>query len=185
MTDRSAPSPSPEWGNRPEGFCRVAALLATHGHPFAPQWLDTPARTCAQAAALLGLQTGQIAKSVIFKRRADALAVLVVAAGDMRVDEAKVAARVGAIGRADAAFVKQQTGFSIGGVAPVGHQAVGHSQPPLVLIDQTLLRFAAVWAAAGHPNAVFCATPAQLVALTGAPVVDVVADPAAGFEAAA
>ena len=156
--------------SRPEGFRRVTALLVRHGHPFAPQWLDSPARTCAEAAALLGLQTGQIAKSVIFKRRADAVAVLVVAAGDQRVDEAKVAALVGAIGRADAAFVKLQTGFSIGGVAPVGHL-----QPPVVLIDHTLLRFDQVWAAAGHPNGVFCLSPAQLVALTGAPVVDVVA----------
>lgn len=163
---------------RPEGLRRVTALLAAQGHPFAPQWLDRPARTCAEAAALLGLQTGQIAKSVVFRRRADAVAVLVVAAGDQRVDEAKVAARVGAIDRAEAAFVKQQTGFSIGGVAPVGHL-----QAPVVLIDHTLLRFDAVWAAAGHPNAVFCLTPAQLVVLTGAPLVDVVADPVLANEA--
>ena len=167
-------------GSRPEGFLRVARLLAARGHGHAPRWLDTPARTCAEAAQALGLQTGQIAKSVIFRRRADGLAVLVVASGDRRVDERKVAARVGAIARADAAFVKQQTGFSIGGVAPLGH-----AQPPVVLIDRELFRFAQVWAAAGHPNGVFCLTPDELVALTGAPVADVAADePVTGGAAA-
>ncbi len=159
---------------RPEGFLRVAALLAARGHAHVPRWLDRPARTCAEAAQALGLQTGQIAKSVIFRRRADGLAVLVVASGDRRVDERKVAAQVGAIGRADAAFVKQQTGFSIGGVAPLGHL-----QPPVVLIDRDLFRFGQVWAAAGHPHGVFCLTPDELVALTGAPVVEVATDEAA------
>ena len=152
-----------------EGFACVRQVLAERGHPHAPQWLDVPARTCAEAAQALGLQTGQIAKSVIFKRRADEVAVLVVAAGDQRVDEKKVAAQVGPIGRADADFVKSRTGFSIGGVSPVGH-----ATPPVTLIDASLFRFDEVWAAAGHPHGVFRASPAQLVALTGAPVLDVV-----------
>ena len=150
--------------DRPEGFRRVAAALADQGHPHAPVWLDVPARTCAEAAAALGVQTGQIAKSVIFRRRADSVAVLVVASGDRRVDEAKVAQQVGPVGRADAAFVKQQTGFSIGGVAPVAH-----SNPPVVLV-----RFPQIWAAAGHPNGVFCLRPDDLLRLTGAPAADVV-----------
>jgi prolyl-tRNA editing enzyme YbaK/EbsC (Cys-tRNA(Pro) deacylase) len=145
---------------RPEGFQRVARALAEQGHPHAPVWLSVSARTCAEAADALGVQVGQIAKSVIFRRLADDRAVLVVASGDKRVDAAKVAARVGPIGRADAAFVKQRTGFSIGGVAPVAH-----SQTPLVLVDRELLRFAVVWAAAGHPNGVFQSSPAQLLAL--------------------
>ena len=91
--------------------------------------------------------------------------------GLRRVDEAKVAGRVVEMGRADAGFVKQQTGFSIGGVAPLGHL-----QPPVVLIDRELVRFDTVWAAAGQPNGVFCLTPQDLVALTGAPMADVVAD---------
>jgi prolyl-tRNA editing enzyme YbaK/EbsC (Cys-tRNA(Pro) deacylase) len=153
---------------RPEGFRRVAAALAAHGHPHAPQWLDVPARTCAEAAAALGVQEGQIAKSVIFRRQADAAAVLVVTAGDRRVDVAKVADLVGPVGRADAAFVKQQTGFSIGGVAPVAH-----ANTPVVLVDRSLLRFADVWAAAGHPNGVFRASPDALLGLTGAPAADV------------
>ncbi len=154
---------------RPEGFRRVAAALAAQGHAHAPRWLDLPARTCAEAAAALGVQVGQIAKSVVFRRRADNVAVLVVASGDRRVDEAKVAQQVGPVGRADAAFVKLQTGFSIGGVSPVAHV-----QPPVVLIDRELFRFAQVWAAAGHPNGVFCLRPDDLLRLTGAPAADVV-----------
>jgi prolyl-tRNA editing enzyme YbaK/EbsC (Cys-tRNA(Pro) deacylase) len=154
---------------RPEGFRRITALLAERGHRHAPRWLAVPARTCAEAAEALAVQTGQIAKSVIFRRRADGLAVLVVASGDRRVDEQKVAAQVGPIGRADAAFVKQQTGFSIGGVAPLGHL-----QPPVVLVDRELFRFADIWAAAGHPNGVFCLSPDDLLALTGAVATDVV-----------
>ncbi len=154
---------------RPEGFRRVAAALAEQGHPHAPLWLEVSARTCAEAADALGVQVGQIAKSVVFRRRADSVAVLVVASGDRRVDEAKVAQQVGPVGRADAAFVKQQTGFSIGGVSPVAH-----AQPPVVLVDQDLFRFPQIWAAAGHPNGVFCLSPDQLLRLTGAPAADVV-----------
>jgi prolyl-tRNA editing enzyme YbaK/EbsC (Cys-tRNA(Pro) deacylase) len=165
--------------DRPEGFRRVAAALAAQGHPHAPVWLDVPARTCAEAAAALGVQPGQIAKSVIFRRRADSVAVLVVASGDRRVDEAKVAQQVGPIGRADASFVKQQTGFSIGGVAPVAHMpqgpaAPGGNTPPVVLVDRDLFRFPEIWAAAGHPNGVFCLRPDDLLRLTGAPAADVV-----------
>ena len=157
--------------DRPEGFRRVAAALAQQRHAQAPLWLEVPARTCAEAAQALGVAVGQIAKSVIF-RHCDGRAVLVVAAGDRRVDTAKVAAQLGLkpadIGRADAAFVKATTGFSIGGVAPLAH-----AQPPVVLLDQTLTRFDAVWAAAGHPNGVFCATPHELAVLSGAPLADV------------
>ncbi len=154
---------------RPEGFRRVAQALAERGHPHAPHWLTVPVRTSHEAADHLGVGVGQIAKSVIFRRRADDVAVLVVTSGDQRVDEYKVTAITGALGRADAAFVKARTGFSIGGVAPLAH-----AQPVVTLLDRELFRFDAVWAAAGHPNGVFRMTPAQLVALTGAPVHDVV-----------
>ena len=158
---------------RPDGFQRVRALLAERGHPEAPLWLDVAARTSQEAADALGVQVGQIAKSVIFRRKADEVAVLVVASGDRRVDEKKVAARVGALGRADAEFVKSRTGYSIGGVSPVGHLT-----PCVTLIDAELFRFPDIWAAAGHPNGVFRMTPEQLVGLTGAPVADVVQAPA-------
>ncbi|MEO5794066.1 MAG: YbaK/EbsC family protein [Rhodoferax sp.] len=153
----------------PEGVQRVAALLQAQGHPHLPQMLDDAARTAQQAADALGIAVGQIAKSIIFKRLSDDAAVLVVTSGDRRVDEQKVTARVGPVGRADAAFVKARTGFSIGGVAPVAHAV-----PSVTLIDRELFRFAEIWAAAGHPHAVFALSPDDLVRLTGAPVADVV-----------
>jgi prolyl-tRNA editing enzyme YbaK/EbsC (Cys-tRNA(Pro) deacylase) len=156
--------------DRPDGFVRVSAALRERDHPHAPQWLEVPVRTSQEAADHLGVAVGQIAKSVIFKRKSDERAVLVIASGDKRVDEKKVAAITGPIGRADADFVKAKTGFSIGGVAPLAH-----SEPPVTLIDRELLRFDVVWAAAGHPNAVFPMAPSQLEALTGgAPLADVV-----------
>jgi len=155
--------------DRPEGFRRVTAWLAAKGHPHAPVFLDVAARTAQEAADALGIALGQIAKSVVFRRKLDEVAVLVVTSGDRRVDERKVAAIVGAVGRADADFVKARTGFTIGGVAPVAHV-----EPPVLLIDRELFRFAEVWAAAGHPNGVFPLSPDALAKLTGAPVHDVV-----------
>ncbi len=160
-----------ELAERPEGFRRVAQALAERGHAHAPRWLEVPVRTSQEAADHLGVAVGQIAKSVIFRRKEDDRAVLVIASGDRRVDERKVAALVGAaIGRADAEFVKRKTGFSIGGVAPLAH-----AQSATTLLDRELLRFEVVWAAAGHPNAVFPFAPSQLPALTdGAPWADVI-----------
>jgi len=163
---------SEEKESRPEGFQRVSQALAQAGHAHAPLWLAVAARTSQEAADALGVQVGQIAKSVIFKRKSDDVAVLVVTSGDRRVDEQKVAAQAGAIGRADAEFVKARTGFTIGGVAPVAH-----ATPAVTLIDRELFRFEEIWAAAGHPNGVFRLRPADLVALTGAPVCDVVTPP--------
>ena len=157
---------------RPEGFRRVVQALAERGHPHAPRWLEVSARTSQEAADALGVQVGQIAKSVIFRRKADDIAVLVVTSGDRRVDEKRVAAHTGPLGRADADFVKGRTGYSIGGVAPLAHLT-----PPLTLIDRELFRFGEIWAAAGHPNGVFRLSPQDLVQLTGAPVTDVVQEP--------
>ncbi len=154
---------------RPEGFRRVQAALAAAGHAQVPQFLPVAARTAQEAADALGVEVGQIAKSVVFRRRSDDAAVLVVTSGDKRVDEAKVAALVGDLARADAAFVKAATGFTIGGVAPLGHL-----RPPVTLIDRELFRYREIWAAAGHPNGVFRLSPAELETLTGAPVHDVV-----------
>lgn len=153
----------------PDGVQRVAAALQEKGRPHAPRMLDNSARTAQEAADALGIAVGQIAKSIIFRRKSDDAAVLVVTSGDRRVDEKKVEAHVGKVGRADADFVKSRTGFSIGGVSPVAH-----ATPPVTLIDQDLLRFDVVWAAAGHPNGVFPLHPSDLQRLTGAPVVDVV-----------
>ena len=153
----------------PDGFRHVSAVLGTLGHPHAPILLQVNARTAQEAADALGIAVGQIAKSVVFRRKLDEAAVLVVTSGDKRVDERKVAAIVGAVGRADAEFVKARTGFTIGGVAPVGHL-----ERPVLLIDRELFRFAEIWAAAGHPNGVFRLSPDELAKLTGAPVHDVV-----------
>jgi len=153
----------------PEGFQRVTRALAELGHEHAPLWLDVSARTSQEAADALGVQVGQIAKSVIFRRKSDDAAVLVVTSGDRRVDERKVAAIAGRLSRADADFVKASTGFSIGGVSPVAH-----ATPAFTLIDRELFRFDEIWAAAGHPNGVFRLSPGDLERLTGAPVADVV-----------
>ena len=155
--------------DRPEGFRRVMAALAAQRHEHAPVFLEVAARTAQEAADALGVRVGQIAKSVVFRRKQDEAAVLVVTSGDKRVDERKVTALVGAVGRADAEFVKSRTGFTIGGVAPVGHLS-----PPVLLIDRELFRFEEIWAAAGHPNGVFRLSPDQLAQLTGAPIHDVV-----------
>ncbi len=157
---------------RPEGFRRVAQALAAAGHPHEPLWLEVPARTSQEAADALGVQLGQIAKSVVFRRKADDVAVLVVTSGDRRVDEKRVAAVTGPLARADADFVKARTGFVIGGVSPVAHLS-----PPVTLVDRELQRFDDIWAAAGHPNGVFRLTVVQLLALTGAPLHDVVLQP--------
>jgi prolyl-tRNA editing enzyme YbaK/EbsC (Cys-tRNA(Pro) deacylase) len=153
----------------PETVQRVARLLQDAGHPHGPQMLDDAARTAQQAADALGIAVGQIAKSIIFRRKSDEAAVLVITSGDRRVDEKKVDALVGKTGRADADFVKAKTGFSIGGVSPFAH-----ATPPVTLIDRELFRFDEIWAAAGHPHAVVRLSPQELERLTGAPVADVV-----------
>jgi prolyl-tRNA editing enzyme YbaK/EbsC (Cys-tRNA(Pro) deacylase) len=152
----------------PDGVQRVASFLQAANHPHAPLMLDGAARTAQEAADGLGVMLGQIAKSVIFKRKEDGVAVLVVTSGDRRVDEKKVSALVGKVGRADPDFVKAQTGFTIGGVSPVAHL-----NPSVTLLDQDLWRFEVVWAAAGHPHAVFQLAAEDLIRLTRAPVADV------------
>ena len=163
----------------PDGVQRVAAFLLDAGHSHPPVMLDDAARTAQQAADALGVAVGQIAKSIVFRRKFDDAAVLVVTSGDQRVDERKLEALGWVcpdgkrLGRADAAFVKDKTGFSIGGVSPVAH-----ATPAVTVIDASLLRFDVIWAAAGHPHAVFQLAPHDLPRLTGAPVVDVAVDPA-------
>jgi prolyl-tRNA editing enzyme YbaK/EbsC (Cys-tRNA(Pro) deacylase) len=152
----------------PEGARRVAERLAELGHPHDVVLLPVTGRTAADVAAALGVELGQIAKTIVFRRTTDEAAVLVVTSGDLRVDEAKVSALVGDIGRADAEFVKAATGFSIGGVSPVAH-----ARTPVILIDAQLFRFDRIWAAAGHPHAVFPLSPAELLELTGAPMAEI------------
>lgn len=162
----------------PEGVQKVAAFLLKAGHPHTPVMLDDAAGTAQQAADALGVAVGQIAKSIVFRRKFDDAAVLVVIAGDQRVDESKLEALSWVcpdgkrLGRADAAFVKASTGFSIGGVSPVAH-----AMPAVTVIDASLLRFDVIWAAAGHPHAVFQLSPQDLQRMSSAPVADVAVDP--------
>ncbi|SDC37944.1 Cys-tRNA(Pro) deacylase, prolyl-tRNA editing enzyme YbaK/EbsC [Cupriavidus sp. YR651] len=152
----------------PDAAQRVADLLAGIGHDRPVVMLPATGKTSAEAAAGLGCSVAEIAKSIIFRRVADDVPVLVIASGSNRVDEAKVAARVGALGKADAKFVREKTGYAIGGVCPIGHAV-----KPVMLLDQDLFRYDSLWAAAGHPHAVFNLTPQQLQVMTGAEVADV------------
>ena len=128
--------------------------------------LPEAARTAAAAADQLGVTAAQIANSLIFA--ADGAPLLVMASGGHRVDTAKVAAVVGAdrVERATPEFVREHTGFAIGGVAPLGHPA-----PLKTYIDAALLQYDQIWAAAGTPNAVFALRPADLERMTGGTVV--------------
>jgi prolyl-tRNA editing enzyme YbaK/EbsC (Cys-tRNA(Pro) deacylase) len=138
-------------------------VQAALGDRFQVLEFDATTRTAADAAAAIGCTVAQIAKSLIFRGADSNRAVLVVASGVHRIDETKVAEAVGeTIGRADADFVREATGFAIGGVPPVGHK-----NPSIVLIDESLLAFGEIWAAAGTPNAVFRLTPSDLIELTG------------------
>ena len=142
---------------------RVQDALAAAGGGHTVIALEKSARTSAEAAAAVGCKVDQIAKSLVFRGQQSQRAVLIIASGANRVDERKVAALVDEpIGRADAEFVRQRTGFAIGGVAPVAH-----AEPLTILIDEDLFQWPEIWAAAGHPNTVFKLTPADLVRLTG------------------
>jgi len=132
------------------------------------QVVELPAstRTAIEAAQAVGCQVGQIVKSLVFRKATSGEPLLVAASGANRVNEAWISQLIGEpISKADADFVRQQTGFAIGGVPPVGH-----SQPIQTLIDQDLLQYAEIWAAAGTPNAVFRLTPGDLVKMTGGKV---------------
>jgi prolyl-tRNA editing enzyme YbaK/EbsC (Cys-tRNA(Pro) deacylase) len=149
---------------------KVQAALDAAGVPTRIVEHEVAARTSAQAAEVLGCAVGQIAKSLVF-RAASGRAVLVIASGSRRVDEAKVAALVGEpIGKADPAFVRAATGYAIGGIPPLGHPA-----PLEPLIDRNLLDYDVVYAAGGTPNAMFPVAPADLVRASGGRPADVAA----------
>ncbi len=154
-----------------EGVQRVSALLRALGHDAPVVMLPASGKTSAEAAASLGCDVAEIAKSIVFRRVADEVAIMVIASGADRVDEAKVAALVGPVGKANARFVKDKIGYAIGGVCPIGH-----ASKTVVMLDRKLFGFPSLWAAAGHPHAVFKLTPAQLQAMTGAPTADLAVD---------
>lgn len=145
---------------------KVQEALAAAG--FSNQVIELPdsARTSADAAAAIGCEVSRIVKSLVFAAQPSGRGVLVVASGANRVDEKAVAARLGErIERADATFVRERTGYAIGGVPPLGH-----AQRLVCFVDEDLLKLDLVWAAAGHPHAVFALTPDELVRMTGGQV---------------
>jgi len=147
----------------------VQAALEALGIAARVVELPVAARTSQQAADALGIAVGGIAKSLVFRGVQSGRAVLVIAAGDRRVDEARVAAEIGEpIGRATPEFVREASGFAIGGVAPLGHPA-----PLATIVDRSLRRFDTVWAAGGTPTCVFPIDPATLAAACGGREIDV------------
>jgi len=130
--------------------------------------LPQSTRTANDAAKAIGCEVAQIAKSLVF-RSTSGEPILVIASGTNRVNEATIAEAIGeAIGKAAAEFVRERTGFAIGGVPPVGHASTLRT-----FIDADLLRFDRIWAAAGTPNAVFELSPGELPRLTGGVVIRV------------
>ncbi len=128
-------------------------------------------RTSAEAATAVGCAVGQIAKSLVFRGTQTGSPVLVICSGANRVDEPTLAERVGeAVAKADADFVREHTGFAIGGVPPVGHR-----RPIPCYIDEDLLQYQEIWAAAGTPHAVFRLAPADLVRISQGTVVRIAA----------
>ena len=145
---------------------RVAAALKEGGSNAQILVTGEPAHSAAEAARVLGCDVAQIAKSIIFRSRESDRVVLVITSGANRVSEKRVVEEIGEkVGKADADFVKQRTGFSIGGVSPLGHLS-----EPITLLDETLLQFAEVYPAAGHPNTMFRIAPAELAQLARAKV---------------
>ena len=146
---------------------RVRAALEAAG--LDPQIRETDlARTAADAATAIGCTVDQIAKSIIFRGETSGAAILFLTAGGNRVDATRAAEVAGEpLGKADAALVRAQTGFAIGGVAPVGHL-----NPIRAFLDPRLQDFDVVWAAAGTPHHVFPIAPADLSRLADAQVHD-------------
>jgi len=147
---------------------RVQDHLTRLGHTGPVKEFTETTRTATEAAAAIGCEVAEIAKSLIFRTRDSGRPVLVIASGSNRVNEKALAKRLsGLLGgekleRADAEFVRANTGFAIGGVPPLGHLV-----PPVTVIDRDLTALPRLWAAAGTPNAVFPLTPDDLVRLTG------------------
>ena len=148
---------------------RVAAALDDLGLGGRARELPESTRTAAEAGAAVGCEVGQIVKSLVFRVPATDEAVLVLASGSSRVDVGRLESVVGSpVEQGSGAFVRERTGFAIGGVAPVGLTA-----PVRTFVERGVLAWPRVWAAAGSPRTVFDATPDELLSATGASVVDV------------
>ncbi len=162
--------PHPE--REAEPLQRVRDALARYGRPYELRNFAEPLKTAALAAETLGIAVGQVAKSILFLAGGDP--VLVVAAGDRRVDRQKVKRLIGKgkVSLASPAEVLEMTGFVAGGVAPVGLL-----RPAQVLLDASLRRFETIWAGGGVPEALLRLAVADLPLVTGGRFADVVQDP--------
>ena len=141
---------------------RVQALLSALGTDFEVVELSSTTRTAVEAAAAIGCSVAQIAKSILFRTVKEKKPLLVIASGVNRVNEASIADFLGEpVEKADAAYVREKTGFVIGGVPPIGH-----AEPICTIIDEDLLKLGELWAAAGTPNSVFKLSAASLLRMT-------------------
>lgn len=148
---------------------RVQNALQDQGIECNVRELEASARTSQQAADGIGCSVSQIAKSLVFRGAQSDKAILVIASGSNRVNEARLAELVGEpIGKADAQFVRRVTGYAIGGVAPVGHPETLETY-----IDSDLFQYDEIWAAAGTPHTVFPLTPKDLERITAGSVVSI------------
>ncbi len=157
--------------NKPlsQSALKVQKALNDKGFTMEVIELPTSTRTAVEAAQAVGCDVAQIVKSLIFKAKRSEKPILVIASGANRVNEKIIEDLIGEpLGKADADFVRQQTGFVIGGVPPLGH-----SQPIQTFIDQDLFQFTEIWAAAGTPNAVFKLTPQSLLKMTNGQVIKI------------
>jgi len=131
--------------------------------------LQSTTRTSAEAAQAVGCRVEQIAKSILFQGKNSHKPILVIASGVNRVNEKKIEEFISEpLGKADADYVRNRTGFVIGGVPPIGHL-----EKLEIFIDEDLLQYEEIWAAAGNPNAVFKLTPSDLIKMTGGRVVSI------------
>jgi len=153
----------------PAAAARVQAAAEALGLAIAVRLMPDSTRTAADAASACGCEVGQIVKSLIFQGKHTGRPLLLLVSGANRVNEKGVAVAVGEqLSRPDADFVRTATGFAIGGVPPLGH-----ATPLATWIDEDLLQYETVWAAAGTPNAVFSVDPARLRDAVGAAVIRV------------
>lgn len=152
-----------------ESAQRVQSLLQEMGYANQVVELPDSTRTAQEAADAIGCEVAQIAKSIIFRLSPSDQPLLVVASGVNRVNEKNIAARVSEkLLKADADFVREKTGFVIGGVAPIGHATA-----VMTFIDEDLLQYPTIWAAAGHPKAVFELKPDELVSMTQGQIISI------------
>jgi prolyl-tRNA editing enzyme YbaK/EbsC (Cys-tRNA(Pro) deacylase) len=155
---------------------RVQDVLRAKGLEADVRHMPASTRTAQDAADACGCQVGQIVKSLIFRGVRSGQAYLLLVSGANRVDEAVAATQIGEpLSRPDAQFVRDATGFAIGGIPPLGH-----ATPIATFIDETLLGYEVVWAAAGTPDAVFAIAPGRLAEAIGARTIRVTPGPAAG-----